>query len=52
MIVICASDSPPRRWLKNVVCCAPGLPSPIVHATIRPVFGIVMTPRAAPTFAW
>src|SRR3954452_24417942 len=52
MIVICASASPPRRWLKNAVCCAPGLPSAIVHATIRPAFGTVMRPRVGPTFAW
>ena len=52
MIVSCASAAPPRRWLKKAVCCAPGSPSPIDQATIRPFLGIVITPRVVPTFAW
>ena len=52
MIVSCASAAPPRRSLKKAVCCAPGSPSPIDQATIRPFFGIVITPRVVPTLAW
>ena len=50
-IVICACASPPSFSLKKATCLAPGLPSEIVQATMRPLLGIVIRPRVAPTFA-
>ena len=47
-----ACASPPSLSLKNAVCFLPGLPSPIVHATMLPSLGIVITPRVGPILAW
>ena len=51
-IVSCAWDSPPSLSLKKAVCFLPGLPSPIVQATMLPSLGIVIRRGSVPILAW
>ena len=51
-MVSCAVASPPRFWLKNLVCLAPGSLRVIDHATMRPSCGMTSTERLSPSLAW
>ena len=52
MTVMPAWEAPPRFSSKNSVCTFFGLPSVIVHATIRPSRGATKSLRFAPTRSW